>query len=490
MSTSNASALPQGLGQIFGPGTAIGLDEGRLIGRFVESNDASAFEAIVARHGPMVLGVCRRSLRDPNDAADAFQATFLIFARRAGSIRDPSRLGGWLHGVAYRVAFRARREAARRPSVEADAIASDGPAAGDDLDRRERADLLHGEIERLPDRYRQPVVLCHLEGCTHEEAAERLGWPVGTVRGRLARGRDRLRERLTRRGMASAAVPPALMPVPASVAATTAKAATALAAGRSAVGLATSARVAAWLEGVSRTMMTFELKMIALKSLAVALAATTGAGAYALSRGGAEPGPAEPPSAVGPEQAPSRPETPRGRLQPAADWGGGGNGYELGIDEAVKRSGRSSGSIRSVGDSPGAFGTLTQGFQAAAYRGKRLKLSAQVKAEGIEKQSGLWLRVDGKRPAVLAFDNMEDRPIKGTADWKKYEVVLDIPEEAEEIYFGFLLAGKGRAWVDDITFEATGKGAAPAVSEAPPPRHPGGTAPALPAEPKNLGFER
>ncbi len=225
----DAGAFAGNLGRLFSSGTAVGLGEGQLIERFVESNDASAFEAILGRHGPMVWGVCRRSLRDLNDAEDAFQATFLILARRAGAIGRRERLGGWLHGVACRVAARARRDAARRPATGADGLAAEGP--GDALEERERAELLHQEIERLPPRYRDPIILCHLEGCTHDEAAARLGWPVGTVRGRLSRGRERLRDRLQARGMGSILAPVALPAVPHKLAATTAKAVTAFATG-------------------------------------------------------------------------------------------------------------------------------------------------------------------------------------------------------------------------------------------------------------------
>ncbi len=476
---SAVGSFSKDLAGLFGSGTALGLDEGRLIERFVASNDASAFEAILARHGPMVWGVCRRTLRDRNDAEDAFQATFLIFARRAGSIRDPGRLGGWLHGVACRVAARARRDASRRPTFEPGDLADAGADAGESLESRERADLLHGEIERLPERYRHPIVLCHLEGCTHEEAAERLGWPVGTVRGRLSRGRDRLREGLSRRGVASSALPAIIPQVPPALAGITVRAATSTVSGQVATGLA-SARAVAWMEGVSRTMTTLKLKATAWKTLVVTLAATGGVGAFALSRGQAEPPQPAPQLPAAPAQAPATSEIPRAKLATPAGWGGGGEGYELGVDETVKFSGKSSGCIRST-DDPGPFGSLTQGFMAARYRGKRLRLSAQVKVDGVEQQSGLWMRVNGKTPKPLAFDNMGDRPITGTADWKKYEVILDVPEEAEQIYFGFLLAGKGRAWVDDIAFEA--------VTKETVPTQPAPRGASLPFEPMNLGFE-
>ncbi len=176
------------------------------------------FEELVRRHGRMVLDVCRRVLRDPNDVEDAFQATFLVLIRRAGSIRERDALGGWLHRVALRVAFRARSGAARRRHVE-------GQVAGSELatpttDEAEQADIrraLHEELGRLPASFRAALVACYLEGLTHEQAATRLRWPVGTVRSRLARGRDRLRVRLARRGFAPALILPALAGPPALV---------------------------------------------------------------------------------------------------------------------------------------------------------------------------------------------------------------------------------------------------------------------------------
>jgi RNA polymerase sigma factor (sigma-70 family) len=317
MGRSDAGAVARGIDGLFGPGTAVGLGEGRLIERFVASNDAAGFEAIVARHGPMVWGVCRRSLRDPNDAEDAFQATFLILARRAGSIRRRERLGGWLHGVAYRVAARARRDAARRPPPAPDDLAAPEPV--DALEARERAAMLHQEIDRLPSRYRDPIVLCHLEGCTHDEAAARLGWPVGTVRGRLSRGRDRLRDRLTRRGLEYLAAPPALARVAPGLTLTesTVKAAIGFAAGQEAARVI-SAQGAAWAEGVLKTMITGKLKAIVLAVLAAGLVSAAGAGALALAQGSNGPDSrAEPTSAgptVEPANDPPRDNPPTSRL--------------------------------------------------------------------------------------------------------------------------------------------------------------------------------
>ncbi len=191
---------------LLGAGTAVGLTDGQLLGRFVEPPcaDCAAFDALVRRHGPMVLGVCRRVLVDPNDVDDAFQATFLILARRAHLIRDRDRVGSWLHRVARRVARKARAKGSRRrrhevlTQFEPLGITVDDPEPG----HSELASAVLREVDRLPERLRLPVVLCDLEGLPRAEAANRLGWFPGTLHSRLARARQRLRDQLSRRGFA------------------------------------------------------------------------------------------------------------------------------------------------------------------------------------------------------------------------------------------------------------------------------------------------
>lgn len=148
----------------------------------------------------MVWSVCRRFLLQPQDAEDAFQATFLVLVRKASSIRQGSLLSNWLYGVAYRVALRARAGVARRRARETNGVEIQGPAAPDESSA-EWPPALHEEVFRLPEKYRQPIVLCYLEGKTSEEAARDLDWPVGTIKGRLGRAREMLRSRLTRRGL-------------------------------------------------------------------------------------------------------------------------------------------------------------------------------------------------------------------------------------------------------------------------------------------------
>lgn len=194
-----------GIQRLFETGSLSGLSEWQLLDRFARLGDQVAFEVLVSRHGPMVLGVCRRILRDPSDVDDAFQATFLVLIRRAKSLGPRDVLAAWLHGVAWKVATRARTDRARRAQRERGATNLETPApARPDPDFALR-EIIDQEIERLPWKYRAPVALCYFEGLTHEEAARRLDWPLGTVKGRLARARSLLGARLSRRGITAPA---------------------------------------------------------------------------------------------------------------------------------------------------------------------------------------------------------------------------------------------------------------------------------------------
>jgi RNA polymerase sigma factor (sigma-70 family) len=175
-----------------------------LLRGYLERRDETAFAALVRRHGPMVLGVCRSVLRHAQDAEDAFQAAFLVLARKAHAIRRPDGLASWLHGVAYRVALRAQAAGVRRRALEAKAAPAPAPSP-DDLSWGEVRALVHAELAALPERFRAPLVLCYVQGLTQDEAARRLGWTYGTVKARLLRGRDLLRRRLERRGLGLAA---------------------------------------------------------------------------------------------------------------------------------------------------------------------------------------------------------------------------------------------------------------------------------------------
>ncbi len=176
----------------------------QLLTDFLSQHDGQAFETLVRRYGPMVFRVCRDVLSDPQDAEDAFQATFLVLVRQAGSIRDRPALGRWLYEVACRICRRERRRVARLRSQERQALTMDAVATpDDDPAERELKPILHEEIKRLPTKLRDPIVLCYLEGLTVEEAARQLRCPVGTLKSRLVRARETLRSRLTRRGLAA-----------------------------------------------------------------------------------------------------------------------------------------------------------------------------------------------------------------------------------------------------------------------------------------------
>jgi RNA polymerase sigma factor (sigma-70 family) len=207
MATGQQAAVLEGVRRIFSGGTVAGLGSESLLRRFATRGDEAAFSAIVARHGPMVLGVCRRALRDSHDVEDAFQATFLVFVRKARSIRDGDTLGPWLYGVARRVATRARVVVSQHRTNERTGIDLDpaGSAAEADAEQLEIRALIDAEISRLPERYRAAIILCDLEGCSQPEAASRLGWTEGSLRGRLARAREMLRTRLLRRGLVAPA---------------------------------------------------------------------------------------------------------------------------------------------------------------------------------------------------------------------------------------------------------------------------------------------
>jgi RNA polymerase sigma factor (sigma-70 family) len=181
------------------PHAQAALSDGQLLQRFARSQDAAAFAALIQRHGPMVLGVCRRVLNHEQEAEDAFQATFLVLVRRAGTLERPELLGNWLYGVAFRTAHKARARLARRRHHERQAQPMPPAEPPDPLAWQELRGVLDQELRELPAKYRVPLVLCYLEGMTNEEAARRLGWPTGSMSYRLARGRQLLRDRLRQR---------------------------------------------------------------------------------------------------------------------------------------------------------------------------------------------------------------------------------------------------------------------------------------------------
>lgn len=266
---------------LFSVGTVGGFSDGQHLGRFAARRDEAAFETLIRRHGPMVWGVCRRILRDHHDAEDAFQATFLVLARKAPSIADRELVANWLYAVAYKSAMRARAMASKRRARERQVAVLPEPEPGVEERRDDLLSQLDQELSRLPDKYRVPIVLCELEGKTHREAAEQLKWPIGTVSGRLSRARAILARRLSRPGMnlsvgslavlltreaVSAGMPARLMD-------STARFASLSAAGRPVTAGMVSAEVTALMEGVLKTMALSKIKNVLL-----ILAALTGIG--------------------------------------------------------------------------------------------------------------------------------------------------------------------------------------------------------------------
>jgi RNA polymerase sigma factor (sigma-70 family) len=277
------TAVLKHLRQVAAVGDLAKLDDAALLEHFLSRQEEAAFEQLMQRHGPMVLGVCRRILHDPHDAEDAFQATFLVLVRKANCITKRDLLAQWLYGVACRTAWHARTARSERQAREREAPIMPATDSTAEVDWRSLRPVLDEEIGRLPPKYRAPLVLCYLEGKTYAEAARQLGCPKGTVATRLARARDRLQTRLIRRGLALSAealttvlsegVGSADMPV--GLVRTTIRAALLVGAGQTAAG-AVPAGVIALTEGVLRAMGIGRLKLLTGFLLAMAL---VGAGA-------------------------------------------------------------------------------------------------------------------------------------------------------------------------------------------------------------------
>jgi RNA polymerase sigma factor (sigma-70 family) len=296
-----------------------GRGDAQLLDEFLRQHDAGAFASLLRRHGPMVLGICRRVLRHAQDAEDAFQATFLVLVRRGASVRRRDSLAGWLYGVALRTARRAKLDAARRRTRDERAARWQEERPSDDVDWRDLRAVLDEEIAALPEKYRAPLVLCHLQGHTHVEAARRLRLPPGSLSKRLARARGLLRGRLLRRGIALSAA--ALLTVlagqaGAAVSPLLARAAT----GNALLALAGSAtaavRAAALADGVSRAMFAGRVGRWAI-GLAVA-GLLIGGGMLAGLRLAAAPPPGAAPAQAAPAAPPAN-DPPRAAVVPRRD---------------------------------------------------------------------------------------------------------------------------------------------------------------------------
>ena len=266
------------------------LSDRELLERFLHGHDESAFTVLIERHGPMVFGVCRRSLPNLHDAEDACQATFLVLARQVASLRNKESLGSWLHGVACRIATDLKRNAARRRNREEQARFPQPVDPVAEVSRREVHAVLDEELGRLPEWYRTPLILCYLERLTREAAAAQLGLSPGSLHGRLERGRDLLRQRLTKRGLTLATVVAGAAlsesaALPATFVLTSAKAAALVAAGQPLTELVGASALTLTRE-VLKSMSLAKLKLGTAALLCTALLALVG-GVF-VSRGEAQ----------------------------------------------------------------------------------------------------------------------------------------------------------------------------------------------------------
>jgi RNA polymerase sigma factor (sigma-70 family) len=279
MATANLSVFLRHLRTSLAAEALNNLSDQQLLQRFLDQGNESAFEAIIRRHGPMVLRVCWRELQQSQDAEDAFQAAFMLLACQARSIRKPNSLASWLHGVAHRIALKVQAQRATRRRHE-EMRAQSWDVARDEGSRAELWSLLDEELRGLPEKWRLPLILCYHEGKTQDEAATQLNWSTRTFRRRLNEARAALGRRLARRGIAwSAALGASLLSdcvvaarLPAGLTAPTVEAAVRIAAGRTVAGIV-STHVTALMGGVGNTMFTNKLKIVAA---VVLLALTTG----------------------------------------------------------------------------------------------------------------------------------------------------------------------------------------------------------------------
>ena len=462
-----------------------------LLERFLAGPGAAseaAFEVLVRRHGPMVLSACRGVLRDGHDADDAFQATFLVLARRASTIRDRDHLAPWLGRVARRIARRSRDEARRCAALERRMAVDDARAAPSAIDGAglEAASLVRAEVDRLPEVDRLLLQLTYWQGKTYEEAAALLSWPIGTVRSRLSRVRERLRGRLARLGLAPVlAVAGPASPVggsrvahpPEALVLRTVRAATRLAGGMTAAveAGAVPASVAAMVNGELSMMATLSWKSIAALLL-VGGTVTAGVGAMAVRAAGAGR-PSVP--AVVPEPAPpaARPapqakDDDRSILTNAGVEDGEGDSPRAwssgatipGVEYLWSREGHTGKASLCLKKTAQRYFPIAEWAQKVDRQGDRprLRVSAWVKADGVTKaildaqfvgEFEMGHKWQHAWAAYIGPKEPEKPPT--THGWKRYEGVVEIPKGTRQIIIAPQIYGPGKVWFDDLGAEYT-----------------------------------
>jgi RNA polymerase sigma factor (sigma-70 family) len=492
MANNQAGGLLRDLRRVVQEGTGGGLSDAELLRRFTATRDEAAFEVLVWRYGPLVLGLCRRVLRHEQDAEDAFQAVFLVLARKAGTIGKHASVGSWLHSVAYRIALRARVRESRRRERErrgtepgCDRLAVAHTALGD------LSSALDEEVSRLPRRYREPFVLRYLGGLSNEETARRLTCPEGTVSSRLARARQRLRDRLARRGFAPAAAAGALEASEAAVAVPDPLVRSTLGGLRPSGAI--SSHVLELTEGMVRTM---RMKKVAAAVALVALA-LGGVGAYRLLAAETEEkGPIVRPRGAGDDGwrlRATHPGKAKGRTGVVALSADGKLLAVAGADRTVRAwdiaTGKELGTylkghpdlIRALAFAPdGKLLAAGSGFQALVWdvKGGELRKvvrtwysgTSHVDSELTEVVTALAFAPDGKTLAVC----------NGARNWACFadltgkSTVLKGPVPSRELYEAYIQGALGPV---NVAFRPDGKELAVASYIAPVNRGRGGISP-------------
>ena len=441
-------------------GTLAPLEDGPLLDRFLSGPGAAgeaAFEILVRRHGPMVLTVCRGVLHDGHAADDAFQATFLVLARRASTVRGRDHLGPWLGRVARRIATRARAETRRRADRERlAALALRATSDAVDPEASEASALVREAVSRLPEADRRLLQLTYWQGKSYEEAADLLGCPIGTVRSRLSRIRDRLRVRLSRLGLVPAAT--AARPEAALVSQTVRAACSGGTTAAVAAGVV-PASVAAMVDGGLSTMAILSWRSIAALVL---VGGTIGVGTMAVRGSGGPTSPPQSSPATKPEPKP-RPlldnaDIEQGKGDAPNAWRTGAE--VAGVEYLWSREGHSGkGSLCLKKTAPRYF-PIAQWSQSFDHRGQSpcLKVSAWIKAKDVTKVILDVQFVGSTRPShawAVYIGQKDPNDSPANHDWKRYEGVVKIAPGTSQIVVAPQIYGPGTVWFDDLAAEYT-----------------------------------